>query len=95
MIGTYSGEIRGSSNILKSKLNVTIDTSRMIFDGQLPKELNSEYLFDLDFINVGYLATIAGAYYEIEIDKMNKDSLIFIIYETLDVNYTVKLKTDP
>lgn len=93
LIGKYTGTIRKLSNNKIEQIELKIDTAKLEFlDGE-PFNLEQEYFFNLNYPNIGGIRTDKGMIYDLYIDKLDKDSLIFHLEDMSKKEYLLSLKT--
>lgn len=94
IIGEYIGNITQLSDNQTSRIEIKIDTSQLKIRNAPPFELKKEYLFEIDYPNTGYIGTNEGLVYDVKIENIKDDSLVFYLEDMLNKVYLVKLKTE-
>lgn len=94
LVTKYSGEIINLENQRKSELSIRIDKSRMLFLNKSFKVIKHEYQFDIEYPDFGMLRTKEGKSFQVDIQKMDGDSLIFYLENWAEKEYLVSLKNE-
>lgn len=94
IVGKYNGKIIELSTNEEAQIIIEIDSSKLLFVNKQVFNLKKEYYFNLDYLDTGVISNNTHQEYEFKIEKLDKDSLIFILEDNFEQKFTIKLKTE-
>jgi len=94
IIGNYKGEITKLESHEKLNIEIRIDSTKMYFLNESFDSLRNQYQYSIMYHNYGGLYSTNGNGFELEVKKMNEDSLVFHLSDMMHESFEVRLKRE-
>jgi hypothetical protein len=91
LIGKYEGKIYQFSDSLTDQIKIVIDTTHLKIIEDSPFALMEKYRLEMYSQNNGSIGNNEQMF-DIEIEKLNNDSLVFYLVDMLNKQYLVRMK---